>query len=113
LIVGLHSDAVIASYKRVPILTLEERVAAVQACRYVDEVIPDAPLKITEEWIEKYQIDVVVHGDDISQENMLYWYEVPIRMGIFKTVPYTKGISTTEIIKRITDRYNFQTLPQE
>ncbi len=105
LIVGIHSDEVISSYKRVPILTLNERVTMVEACRYVDEVVPGAPLKITEEWIQKYQIDVVVHGDDTRPETLSYWYEVPIRMGIFKTVPYTPGISTTDILKRITERY--------
>lgn len=105
LIVGLHSDDVIASYKRIPILTLEERVAIVQACKYVDQVIPGAPLEITEEWIKQHQIDLVVHGDDLNPETVHQWYKVPIEQGIFKTVPYTKGISTTEIIERIINRY--------
>ena len=35
--------------KRRPILTLAERVAVIESCRYVDEVIEDAPLQVTEE----------------------------------------------------------------
>ena len=45
--------------------------------------------------------DMVVHGDDYSDEKQREMYKVPIERGIFRTVPYTKGISTTEIIRRI------------
>lgn len=105
LIVGVLADEDVASYKRVPILTLAERVAEVEACRYVDEVIAAPPIKLTKEWIEDHKIDVVVHGDDLDQELLKYWYDSSIQMGIFRTVPYTKGISTTEIINRIRERY--------
>ncbi len=88
------------SYKRRPIFTMEERVASVAGCRYVDEVLPNAPLMVDRAWIEKYNIDLVVHGDDYLQEQQEYYYKVPIEMGIFRTVSYTQGISTTEIIRR-------------
>lgn len=104
LIVGVLSDEDVASYKREPILTLPERVMEVQACRYVDEVIAAPPLRLTQEWIAEHQIDVVAHGDDFNPDSLYYWYKVPIEMGIFKTVPYTQGISTTEIIQRIKER---------
>ena len=100
LLVGICADDVLVSYKREPILTMEERVASVAGCRYVDEVLPDAPLMVDRAWIEKYNIDLVVHGDDYSQEQQEYYYKVPIEMGIFRTVAYTQGISTTEIIRR-------------
>jgi cytidyltransferase-like protein len=105
LIVGVLSDADVATYKRTPILTLAERVAAVQACRHVDEVIAAPPMRVTEEWLKRHQIDLVVHGDDFDEKTMTWWYGVPMRLGVFKTVPYTKGISTTNIIQRITDRF--------
>ncbi|MCH8186566.1 MAG: adenylyltransferase/cytidyltransferase family protein [Chloroflexi bacterium] len=100
LLVGIHADDVLVSYKRRPILTMEERVASVAECRYVDEALPNAPLMVDRAWIEKYNIDLVVHGDDFSQEQQEYYYKVPIEMGIFRTVAYTQGISTTEIIRR-------------
>ena len=105
LIVGIHSDKDVESYKRLPILTMEERIAAVAACRFVDEVIANAPLRTNEEYIKKHKIDVVVHGDDFNPEAIASYYEVPIRLGIFKTIPYTPGISTTNIIERIVERY--------
>ncbi len=79
---------------------MEERVASVAGCRYVDEVLPHAPWTIDQTWIEKYDIHLVVHGDDYSQETLEHIYKVPIEMGILRVVPYTRGISTTEIIRR-------------
>ena len=103
LLVGVHSDEALESYKRERILTMEERVAAVAGCRWVDEVLPDAPLEIDREWIEKHDIHIVAHGDDSSPEQQARYYKVPIEMGILRTVPYTRGISTSEIIRRVVD----------
>ena len=101
LIVGIHSDKVVQGYKRSPIMTMEERIAVVSAIKYVDEVIPDAPLLIDEKWIKKHDIDMIVHGDDWEISKLQNIYKIPIEMGIFKTVPHTPSISTTDIIKRL------------
>ena len=103
LIVGISSDKDVRSYKHKPILSMEERMKSVKACRYVDEVLPNAPVIITKEWIEKNDIDLVVHGDDFDEEIMATYYEDPIDLEIFRTVPYTKSISTAQLIKRIKD----------
>lgn len=104
LIVGVCGDEECTSYKRRPIETLEERVEAIKACRYVDEVIPNAPVAVTKELIEKYKIDVVVHGDDFDEAKMRKYYGVAMDLGILQVVPYTKGISTSDIIRRILSR---------
>ena len=101
LLVGVHADKTVMSYKRRPILSMEERVASVKHCRYVDEVISDAPLTIDRAWIEQHEIDLILHGDDLSTEMEESWYRTPIKMGIYRSVAYTPGISTTEIIARI------------
>jgi len=100
LLVGICSDEAVQTNKRIPILKMEERVASVAGCRYVDEVVGDAPWIMDRAWIEKHKIDLVVHGDDYAQDRIECIYNVPISMGIFRTVPYTPGISTTEIIRR-------------
>lgn len=104
LIVGIHSDASTAAYKREPFLTMEERIRVVESCRYVDEVIPNAPTVVTADWIERFRIDLVVHGDDFSEEELGRYYGVPIGLGIFRTVPYTGGISTGDIARRMKRR---------
>ena len=100
LIVGVHSDEDVAFYKRRPVLSLEERSKVIKSCRYVDEVIENAPLVITEEFINEHDISYVVHGDDVSDE-VKRQHKIPYSLGIVKYVPYTPGISTTEIIERI------------
>jgi len=110
LIVGICKDDDAVGYKRKPILNGQERVESAKACKYVDEVLyDDVPLSITKEFIEKHKIDIVAHGDDFDKEKMNKFYSVPMEMGIFRTVPYTKGISTSELLKRIKDTY----FPQE
>lgn len=101
LIVGICNDEDVSGYKRKPILSMKERVKSVSGCKYVDEVIKNAPLIVTEEIITKYKIDLVVHGDDFDKAKLEKYYSVPIKMGIFKTVPYTPSISTTEILERV------------
>ena len=41
-VVGVHSDDAVKAYKSSPVMAMAERVAAVEACKYADEVIPDA-----------------------------------------------------------------------
>ena len=106
LIAGIHSDETVQNYKRSPIMTMEERISVVAACRYVDEVIPDAPLIIDLEWIKKHNIHLVVHGDDFSEDLLQLCYKIPIEMGIFEKVPYTPGISTTDILNRLKNTLN-------
>lgn len=105
LIVGVIPDATVESYKRKPILMHDERCKLVEACKYVDEVLPNCPLGITEEWIKKYDIDLVVHGDDFNMEMSKEQYQPAIDRGIFRLVSYTQGISTTELLERIISQH--------
>jgi cytidyltransferase-like protein len=104
LVVGIHSDETVASYKGPPVLTMAERIAVVESCRYVDEVVADAPLQVTEAWLAEHDIDLVVHGDDMDNETLERLYGAPRRLGVFQTIPYTPGISTSEILARIARR---------
>ena len=101
LIVGIHSDEVVSDYKRTPIMSMEERIETVSSCRYVDEVVPDAPLAVDQEWLNIHRVDLVVHGDDFSDDMRQLCYKIPIDLGILRLVSYTSEISTTEIIQRI------------
>lgn len=104
LIVGVNKDEDVESYKRIPTLTLEERTQVIQACRYVDKVISPAPLIITEEFMNEHSIDLVVHAHEEGDTRYDEMYAVPVKLGKFKRLDYTKSISTTEIMQRIIDR---------
>jgi len=102
LIVGVHSDEACASYKRKPVMNMRERISVIRACKYVDEVVEDAPLVITQSYITEHNIEKVCHAHDISEHDKYAWmYKVPSELGIFKRLPYTSSISTTDIIKRL------------
>ena len=103
LIVGVTSDVDTQSYKRLPILNFEERRAVIQACKYVDEITLD-PLQMSKEFIVTHNIDIVVHGNDMNEETLKNFYQEPMEMGILMVLPYTKGISTSDIIRRILTR---------
>ena len=111
LLVGVHADETVMSYKRRPILSMEERVASVEGCRYVDEVVSNAPLMIERAWIKQHNIDLIMHGDDVTPEMEERWYKIPIEMGIYHSVGYTPGISTTDIIARIREEFGASDVP--
>ena len=81
-------------------MTMKERAARVAGCRYVDELLPNAPWVTDRGWIAKHKINVVVHGSDNFQEDLNETHSDAIDMGILRTVAYTPGISTTDIIRR-------------
>lgn len=104
LVVGVHSDATAESYKRRPVMTMDERLRVVEACRYVDEVIPDAPIGVGADWLSRHRIDLVVHGDDLDEQATTLMYRVPRELGILRTIPYTEGVSSSAILSRVRER---------
>ena len=58
LVVGLHNDEDVAKYKRIPILTMNERWKVLKTCKYVDEVILHAPLETTDTFMNKHNLDI-------------------------------------------------------
>ncbi len=106
LLVGLMGDAAAAVYKRRPVQPLAQRLIVVEACRYVDEAVGDPPMPVTGAFLDQHAVDLVVHGDDLGDEELGYWYSVPIEQGRFAVVPYTslvegEPVSTSEIIRRV------------
>ena len=64
LIVGLTTDKEILKFKGYsPEFKFDERVEILSAIKYVDEVVPTDWL-ITEEILDKYKIDTLIHGSD-------------------------------------------------
>ena len=58
LIVGIYSDDDVSSYygKYYPVTVLRERFLAVKSCRYVDEVILEAPYILTAQILDEYKV---------------------------------------------------------
>ncbi len=110
LIVGVHSDEVVNSYKRIPIMNMVQRINVIKSCKYVDEVIENAPIMITKEYIEKYKINIVCITDTRPVEQTEQFYKIPMELGIVRTFKHTQEISTTHIIENIKNRILNNTL---
>ncbi|KAK6916979.1 Cytidyltransferase-like domain [Dillenia turbinata] len=109
LLVGCCSDEITHKYKGKTVMTESERYESLRHCKWVDEVIPNAPWVITQEFLDKHQIDYVAHdalpyadasgaGKDV--------YEFVKAAGKFKETKRTDGISTSDLIMRIVKDYN-------
>lgn len=101
-IVGLLTDRAIASYKRVPLLTWEQRRIIVENLKGVDEVVPQEELDYVPN-LRKYRPDVVVHGTDwregIQQRTRARVIEALAEWGGELIEPeYTPDVSSTKLI---------------
>jgi phosphoenolpyruvate phosphomutase len=104
-IVGLLTDQAIASYKRLPYLTFEQRKMVVESMRQVAYVVPQRTLDYAEN-LRTLRPDVVVHGDDWRTG-----VQSAIRGKVIETLrewggrlvemPYTQGISSTRFHEQL------------
>lgn len=104
-VVGVLTDEAIASYKRLPYLTYEQRALVVKNLKGVDEVIPQTTLDYCPN-LEKIKPDYVVHGDDWKEgvqketrqkviDKLAEWG------GKVIDIPYTQGISSTQLNSKL------------
>ena len=106
LIVAVHTDEWVMHCKNRPtVISYDDRAAIVEACRYVDKVVPNATRSKMEAW-EKYHFDVAFIGDDWKGTDVWNKIETELKSVGCDTVyvPYTKGISTTEIRKKLGEK---------
>lgn len=99
--VGLLTDTAIASYKRLPYLTYEQRKLIIENIKGINKVIPQGTLDY-EANLRKERPDFVVHGDDWKQGIQRATRQKVIDIiqewgGKLVEVPYTKGISSTRL----------------
>jgi len=115
LIVGVHLDEVASSYKRKPIMSFRERMIAVNSVECVDEVMIALVHKdVNRDFFDKHNIYIQVHSE-MPEKDKLWMHKYQLENKVMKYIPYTDGISTTEIIKRCkdTERYEISFLDLE
>lgn len=105
LTIGLLTDKAIASYKRLPYLTYEQRKQIVENIKGVDNVIPQETLDYVAN-LKLLKPDYVVHGDDWKTGIQKQTREKVIEAlkewgGELIEVEYTKGISSTQLINSL------------
>ena len=102
-VVGVNSDEFIMRYKKkAPIQTLEERMAVLGACRFVDRVIVNVGEEDAKPVLLTVNPNYVVIGSDWARKD--YYAQMKFtqdwldqkNIGLIY-IPYTKGISSTQI----------------
>ena len=108
-IVGLLTDEAVASYKRPPVFTYDQRKKIIENIKGVTDVIPQDSLDYVPN-LKKIKPNYVVHGDDWK-----YGVQQDIRQkvidilkewnGTLIEIKYTPGISSTSIIQDFLKTY--------
>lgn len=103
LIVGIHNDDQVKTYKKCPIINYEQRLEIVRSCRYVDEIYENADLVTTDEILDKLKANYVIAG--IENENYIKKY-YQVAESRLKLIERTSDICTSDIIKKIINTRN-------
>ena len=106
LIVGVSTDEVVEQNKnKKPIIPFQERVAIVEAIRYVDQVVPQERYDIEGkiEIVKKYGINIMFVGSDWQGTEK--WNKIQEELASIGCkviyLPHTDGISSTSLRKLI------------
>jgi len=108
--VSLNTDEFILAYKgKGLVMNYEERAAVLMACKYVDGVVPNFEGADSKPAIEYVKPDLIVIGSDWARRD--YYAQMGFdqdwldERGIgLVYIPYTAGISSTEIKARLAKR---------
>ncbi|KAJ7146026.1 hypothetical protein C8R44DRAFT_756391 [Mycena epipterygia] len=106
LLVGVNSDEQVREHKARGIMTHAERLEAARHCRWVDEIVAEAPWIIDQAFIDKWKIDYVAHDEvpyAASGHEDVYSYCKS--QGKFIPTRRTPGVSTSELLERIVSGY--------
>ena len=94
LIVGVHNDEDVMSYKNKPIINYYDRLEIVKSCRYVDEIYENAELITTDNVLIKVKANFVFAGNE-NIEHLKKFYQVS--SGKLILLDRTENISTSKI----------------
>lgn len=98
LIVGIHNDEQVMTYKNKPIIPYKERLEIVKSNKYVDGIIENAPLIINDELMNQFDCDYVIAG--IENENYIKkYYQVDSEK--LYLINRTEGISSSSIKNKL------------
>ncbi|CAO3676554.1 unnamed protein product [Rhizopus stolonifer] len=107
LMVGVCGDVETHKRKGKTVMNEAERYESVAHCKWVDEVIQDAPWIVNQKFLDEHQIDYVAHDAEPYQSSESGdVYAFAKAQGCFLPTQRTDGISTSDLITRIVRDYD-------
>jgi choline-phosphate cytidylyltransferase len=107
LMVGCCNDQLTHSKKGKTVMDENERYEALRHCRYVDEVVVDAPWTLDDEFMARHKIDFVAHDDEpYTTGSANDVYATVKSRGMFIATQRTEGVSTSDVVARIVRDYD-------
>ena len=100
LIILIHSDRFVATYKRQPIINENQRLELIQNIKCVDKAFIDDNEYLTQDSITTYNINKVIQATN-DHNSWSYYYHIPMALNIMDFINYNNIISTTNIIHKI------------
>ena len=105
--VGVLTDKAIASYKRLPFMTYEQREEVVKNIKGVSKVVSQETLDYRDN-LNSIKPDIVVHGDDWKEGVQIKTRQQVINTlsqwgGKLVEIPYTASISSTQLNKSLAE----------
>jgi glycerol-3-phosphate cytidylyltransferase len=105
-IVSLNTDDFVSEYKSSPIMSYDERKISLLSCSFVDSVVPNTFGADSKPTILQVNPNIIAVGDDWAHRD--YYSQMGFTQDwlddrdiVLIYIPYTKGISTSEIRQRI------------
>lgn len=107
LLVGVCNDELTHAKKGKTVMNHRERADSLRHCKWVDEVVENAPWVIDQEFLNEHKIDYVAHDDipyKTADSNDIYKFVKDA--GRFIPTERTDGVSTSDLITRIVRDYD-------
>lgn len=108
---GTHLTVCVVSDERVaenkgkqPVMKQAERAAIVAACRYVDAILTETPASVNLKYMQRHGFSIYTFAcasEPERREKLKLCESLPAEM--IQELPYTPGISTSDIVLRVID----------
>jgi len=96
-IVGIHNDNTVQTYKPKPIIPYNQRLEVLKSCKYVDQIIENADVNVDNSFLDTIEAKFLVYGREETKATSFY----KVSKDRIHTFERTENISSTIIKNNI------------